>query len=91
MITFAKVLYHTTEEQDSGVQKMFDNFPQILESAFSMRDMLRSHPPDSPESAVITMGKMIDMLDLWDLFYIRLADMKIRTKAEFEAHINHTS
>ena len=86
VITFAKVLYHTTGEQDAAIQKMFDNYPRVLESAFSMRDMLRACPPDTSDSAVVTMGNMIDMLDLWDLFYIRLADNKIRTKAEFEAY-----
>ena len=85
---FAKALYLTNPEQDEKLKEQFKNCPRIMERSLGMRDMLRSNHPGTPESAVIAMGSMLDMLELWDLFYIRLADKMIRTKNEFEAYTN---
>ena len=85
VITFAKVLYHTDGEQDKKIQELFESYPLVLERSFEMRDMLRQNDPDTPESAAAVMGRTLDMLGLWDLFYLQTSDRRIRTKAEFEA------
>ena len=85
VITFAKVLCYTDSEQDGKVREMLADYPLILERSFDMREMLRENHPDTPDSAVIAMGGMIDMSDLWDLFYIRITNKKIRTRSEYES------
>ena len=85
VITFAKVLYHTESEQDAKIRELFAEYPLVLERSFEMRDMLRQSNSDTPESTAAVMGRILDLLELWDLFYIRFPDRKIRTKTEFEA------
>lgn len=85
VLDLSKVLYHTNPEQDKQVQEAYVEYPSVIEQSFKMRDMMRQYPPDAPRTAAVTMGKIIDMLELWDLFYIKLDDSKIRTKNEFRA------
>ena len=87
VIAIAKVLYHTSSEQDAKVQESFSDYPLVLEQSFSVRDMLRNNSHDTPDTATVTMGRMLDMLDIWDLFYIRISDKRIRTKSEFESFL----
>ena len=79
-ITFSRVMYHTNEEQDSKIQETFSAYPLVLARSTEIRDAMRRNHPDAPATAAMAMGKMIDALDLWDLFYILISGKKIRTR-----------
>ena len=85
VLDLSKLLYHDNAEYDRQIRESYRDFPRVLEQSFALRDMMRKNPPATPESAAVTMGKLIDALELWDLFYIKLNDDKIRTSAEFAA------
>ena len=84
-VTFSKVLYHTDSEQDAKIRGLFVGYPLVLERSFKIREMLRSNLPDTPESAAASMGRVLEILDLWDLFYVMASGRRIRTKTEFES------
>jgi hypothetical protein len=86
-LDLSKVLYHTSPEQDKQVREAYQSYPGLTALCFGMRDMMRQNPPDAPFTAAITMGKLIDILELWDLFYIKIENKKVRTKTEFRAFI----
>ena len=85
VITFVKVLYHTDNEQDAKIRELFADYPLVLERSFEVRDMLLQNDSNTPESVAIIMGRILSILELWDLFNIRISDLKIRTKTEFES------
>ena len=85
VVTFAKVLFHTNDEQDGKIKALFADQPQVLERSFEMRDMMRQNHPESPATAAKAMGHMVNILDLWDLYYIQISGRRIRTKSEFES------
>lgn len=87
VITFAKVLFHTNREQDDNIKTLFGEYPFVLERSFSIRDSLRENHPDTPDSAVLAMGGVIDMFNLWDLFYIQTNKNRIRTKSEYNSFV----
>lgn len=85
VVNFVRVLYHTGENQDEEVREIYAGYPTVLERSFELRDTLRMNPPNSPKTAAIALGLMVDSLELWDLFFIKLGDETIRTKGEFAA------
>ena len=85
VLDMSKILYHANPELDKAIQEAYKDYPDVLEKAFALRDLMHKNPPDAPVTAAVTMGILIDELDLWDLFYIKIRDEKIRTKTEFEA------
>ena len=86
VLDLSKVLYHANAELDTELQEAYKDHPQVLEKAFALRDLMHQNPPDAPDTAAVTMGILIDRLELWDLFYIKINDERIRTKTEFEAY-----
>ena len=84
VLDLAKILYHANPELDQAIREAYRGYPAVLEQAFKLRDMMHQNPPDAPDTAVVTMGILIDELELWDLFYIKIRDDKVRTKSEFD-------
>ena len=85
VIKYASVLYYTNCKQDNEVKASFKDYGKVLAVAFDIRESLRKAAHNTPYTAAVTLGFIVDLLDLWDIHYIRYLDSKIRTQAEFEA------
>ena len=91
------ILYtaHMRAEQSEQARciDMFSSFPTILEHFNKLVSLVNFDTVGTPENALMSMGHIIDLFDLWSMYYIstEFQTIKIKTKKQFASFASQHS
>lgn len=84
VLAFFTFFTFANEQQKSQFKDAYGRYPKALLLAEDLAKTISSIGPWTPKKAALSMGILIDRLNIWDSYYIILNAQKIRTTKEFE-------
>ena len=82
---FTLFFVFASPDQISHFKTAYIKYPSVLSTSEELAKVIDSINPVNPQSSALGMCLLIDRLNLWDTYYVRINDQKIRTAKQFKS------